>query len=819
MFIKKCDIENKELFVLGDLNCDWNKSPLDNHTQKLKSMCELYQLRQIIDEPTRVTKSSATQIDLILVNNLENISSFGVIEIGISDHSLIYAVKNLVPLKGQRICREVRNFKNFNVRLFLEDLSRIPWEIVNQFDDPNDSWQVWKSFFTEILDIHAPILRKYIKTKRIPWINASIKLLMRERDFHKMMFKKFNSETHWEKYRSIRNKISAEIKNLKADYFTTKISECLQHRNVKKSWSLINNLLGKNAKSTIINEIKTDSNVLTDKNLIANKLNDYFVNIGPSLALEVEEDHRTFAGETNVTDSECNTIFRFSDISVDQVLNNLKQLIVSKATGIDKIPAKVLKISADIVAPSLTSIFNQSLRSGIFVSDWKLARVHPIYKSEDRSKCENYRPISILPVVSKIFEKEIFRQLYDYLSVNSLISKFQSGFRPKYSTLTLLLQMCDKWLENMDEGKITGLISMDIKKAFDSINHQILMSKMKDQFGIHDNELIWFTSYLTDREQVCCVNDHISSRKPIKSGVPQGSILGPLMFLLYINDLPKYLKFTTPGLYADDTQIFASSDNYDELVDLLNSDLENISRWLSDNKLQHHATKTKLMFIGSRYNIQNKIGDKSVMFKNVPLIRYRSFKCLGVELDEHLTWEVHVNAICKKVGAGIGLLKRTKPFVPNETLHTIYKALIQPYFDYCSPLWDNCGVLLREKLQRFQNRAARVLTGANYDINSSQLLERLNWKNLETTFRFNKAVLVYNILNNGTAPCLREFFSARSDNHNDYNLRNYDTDLSIPKPKKEFLKRSFRYSGAVLWNSLSNEAKSAQSIYSFKRLI
>ena len=211
----------------------------------------------------------------------------------------------------------------------------------------------------------------------------------------------------------------------------------------------------------------------------------------------------------------------------------------------------------------------------------------------------------------------------------------------------------------MDEGKITGLVSLDIKKAFDSINHQILMSKMKDQFGIRENELNWFTSYLTDRQQVCYVKDHISSWKSIESGVPQGSILGPLMFLLYINDLPQYLKFTTPDLYADDTQIFASSDNYDELVELLNSDLKNISRWLSDNKLQHHTTKTKLMFIGSRYNIKNKIGDKLVTFKNKPLKRYRSFKCLGVELDEHLSWEVHINAICKKVGERIGVLKRT----------------------------------------------------------------------------------------------------------------------------------------------------------------
>ena len=498
------------------------------------------------------------------------------------------------------------------------------------------------------------------------------------RDFHKMMFKKSNSGIPWIRFKTYRNQVNSEIKNLKANYFKTKISECQQQNNIKKSWSLINNLLGKNSKSTVTNEISIDRNVFTDRNLIANKLNEYFVNVGPSVAHEVEENHPISADQTTIGDfdNRPNLIFHFSEINVDQVLTNLKQLEASKATGIDKIPAKILKISANIIAPSLTIIFNLSLHTGIFISDWKLARVQPIYKSEDRTKCENYRPISVLPVVSKIFEKEIFRQLHDYLSTNSLLSTFQSRFRPKHSALALLLQMCDKWLENMDDGKIAGMISMNIKKAFDSISHQILLSKMQNQFGIHDSELNWFTSYLTNREQVCCVNDHISSHKSIRSGVPQGSILGPLMFLLYINDLPKYLKFTTPGLYADDTQIYTSSDNYDELVNFLSSDSENISRWLSDNKLQHHATKTKLMFIGSPYNIRNKIGDKSVIFRNTPLLRYRSFKCLGVEIDEHLSWKVHVNEICKKISAGIGdLSARIKTGTKRDVGYNVDKRV------------------------------------------------------------------------------------------------------------------------------------------------
>ena len=180
----------------------------------------------------------------------------------------------------------------------------------------------------------------------------------------------------------------------------------------------------------------------------------------------------------------------------------------------------------------------------------------PIYKSGDRRQCENYRPISVLPVVSKVFEKEVFRQLYSYLTENSLLSNFQSGFRPKHSIVTALIQMCDQWLENMDNGKLNGVVFLDIKKAFDSINHHILLNKMAEQFRIFGMELKWFESYLMNRIQQCSVNGELSINKVISCGVPQGSILGPLLFLLYINDLPDCLKSTTPGMYADDTQIF-----------------------------------------------------------------------------------------------------------------------------------------------------------------------------------------------------------------------------------------------------------------------
>ena len=618
---------------MGDLNCDILKSPCESHTRKLQFLSSLYQFDQLIDEPTRITGTSATLIDLILTNKEENISKSGVIHLGLSDHSMIFAIRKHCIPKSRENVKYIRNFKNFNANDFLTDLSQTPWENIAQYDNPNVCWRVWYSLYLQVLDRHAPLRRMRTRGNSLPWI----------------------------------------------------------------SW-----------------------------------------------------------------------------------------------------------------------IFNLSIKKGEYVDEWKKAWVIPIYKSDDRLKCENYRPISILPIVSKILERCVFNQIYKFLNDNSLLSKHQHGFRPKHSTLTALTQMCDTLYENMDNGQLSGIVFLDIRKAFDSIDHNILLDKLKDQFGISDIELRWFESYLTNREQVCIVNNSMSSSKRIVSGVPQGSILGPLLFLLYINDLPECLQKTTPYLYADDTQISCSSNSLIELIENLNHDLNRIGEWLSRNKLQHHPTKTKIMFIGSKHLINSITFDHPVMLKNQRISRVHSFTCLGLELDENLNWNAHIQAICKKVGAGLGTLKRIKPFVPTSTLQTIYRALIQPYFDYCSPIWGVCDQRLKDKLQKFQNRVARIIVGASYEIRSADVLRSLAWENLETRRRTTKSILMYKVLNDYIGPTLKESLIRRNHMQTNYDLRNSPTDLALPKPKREFLKKSFKYSGAKLWNSLSIDTKLAESIHLFK---
>ena len=372
------------------------------------------------------------------------------------------------------------------------------------------------------------------------------------------------------KYKELRNKVNSEIRKAKSIYFCNRINDCAQSKDIGQSWKVINNLLGKNRKSNNIPQLKIDDIIISDDNLIAESLNDFFINIGAKLASEIECD--TEINNINFhPNRRRDFIFNFSETHLEEVTQQLSNLKILKSTGVDNIPAKALNLAASIVAPSLTWIFNQSIKTGIYVNEWKKARV--IYKSNDRQRCENYRPISILPVVSKILERSVFNQIYEFLNDNSLLSKYQSGFRPKNSTLTALLQMCDSFYENMDNGKLNGVVFLDIRKAFDSINHTILLQKTRLQFGITNTELKWFSSYLTNREQVCAVNGITSSPKKITCGVPQGSILGPLLFLLYINDLTDCLDKTTPCLYADDTQIFSAATDLTELNENLNHDM------------------------------------------------------------------------------------------------------------------------------------------------------------------------------------------------------------------------------------------------------
>ena len=306
------------------------------------------------------------------------------------------------------------------------------------------------------------------------------------------------------------------------------------------------------------------------------------------------------------------TTFSFKSCSSNEVRKLLEKLETKKSTGLDNLPSKMLKIAAGVLAPSLAVLFNQSISSGIVPTEWKLARVTPIFKKGKRQDVNNYRPISIIPAVAKVFERIIYDQLFKYLSDNDLLVNCQSGFRTLHSTLTSLLEASNSWSVNIDNGLINGVIFIDLKKAFDTIDHKILLRKLAS-YGIDHRALKWFDSYLSDRQQKCVVNGKLSGARAVTCGVPQGSLIGPLLFLIYINDLPNCLSKALPRMYADDTSISIAAGSLPELESALNTELANLHEWLNANKLSLHIAKTELMLIGSRQRLATTIGHSLIV--------------------------------------------------------------------------------------------------------------------------------------------------------------------------------------------------------------
>ena len=521
-----------------------------------------------------------------------------------------------------------------------------------------------------------------------------------------------------------------------------------------------------------VSEIKIGEQIIINTTEIAEQFNLYFSNIGTDLATEIppgDVEPECYLKPSTQT-------FSLKIPTVGEVRNLLRKLNVRKAAGLDKIPCKLLIVAADIIAPSLTKIYQRSIISGIFPLEWKHARVTPVFKKGKMNNPCNYRPISVIPTVAKIFEKIVYDQLYNYLNENNLLTSCQSGFRSLHSTLTALIDTTNNWSVNIDDGLLNGVVFIDLQKAFDTIDHGILMRKLCN-YGIDQTSLRWFRSYLSDRTEKCSVNGHLSNAASVSCGVPQGS---NLLFLIYINDLPNCLSVASPNKFADDTNITVAADSLTELENKINFDLENLNRWLVANRLSLSVAKTEFMVIGSHQRVRASGNEEiNVEISGKSITRVHKVKSLGLLIDEHLTWKDHVDETVKKISKAIGALKRVRPFISVKTALQIYHALIRPYFDYCSSVWGECSVTLCDKLQKLQNRAARVITRSGYDVSAKHLLISLRQDNLTKRRKKLKATLMFKILNGLAPDYLQDLLSIRTTK---YNVRN--------------LKRSFSYSAS-----------------------
>jgi hypothetical protein len=471
--------------------------------------------------------------------------------------------------------------------------------------------------------------------------------MMRKRDkLKKTAIKSNNDQKCWDSYRKIRNETNKLIKDKKKAFLKQGFDT--HKNNIKKTWQHLRHIIPSKGKDTKISIINSDNGPLTEAKDKANELNNFFANIGPKLANKIPENKFCNYDIIEGNQSE-NEHFELITVTNDYVLNQLTKLSNNKATGLDNIPSRLLKVAAPIITPIVTFLINHSFATCTFPTCWKKAKVIPVFKAGDPSDPSNYRPISILAVISKIIERVVFDQLYDYLNVNNLFNMYQSGFRPSYSTCSSLVNITEDWYNEIDKGKMIGLCMLDLKKAFDTVNHTIFLSKLK-MYGVGKYCIKWFNSYLSDRTQCTSVDGTLSDLSEIVCGMPQGSIDGPLAFLIYINDLPNCVSHCKVNMYADDTVIYYASNSLDDIKKCINEDLKIINNWLQSNKLSLNTDKTEFMLVGTRQRlntIKDNVDNISININGVSIKKVNECKHLGVIIDDTLTWNHQIDNVRK----------------------------------------------------------------------------------------------------------------------------------------------------------------------------
>ena len=465
-------------------------------------------------------------------------------------------------------------------------------------------------------------------------------------------------------------------------------------------------------------EFEINEQNVTNEHFIANEFNKYFINVGPNLAENTVCPLNICYNDYLTTPS--NNKFQFSTITAATIIETIDSLKPKTSCNLDRISSKLLKYIKNEVASPLSKIFNQSVSQSIFPSLLKSAMVLPIYKSKENNLFSNYRPISILSSVSKVFEKIMFNQMTEYLSELKLFYKSQYGFRKDHSTELATLELVDRLTYAMDRNQLPINIYLDLSKAFDTLDHDILLKKLK-YYGIIDKSLSLLKSYLTERIQQVKYNDIISDPLTIKCGVPQGSILGPLLFIVYINDIKAASNYFHPILYADDTTLCATLNSNYETSDTerLNNDLTSITNWLKANKLSLNTAKTKAILF---HTPQRRVQHPELYIDNVKVNFVDQFNFLGVILNENLKWNSHVDMVGKKISKTLGIMRKLKNTLPLNTLLNIYNALILSYLNYGNIIWGDQG----KKLFKLQKKAVRIISKSNYNSHTNPLFKKLN---------------------------------------------------------------------------------------------
>ena len=813
-FINFCKINSLDEFILcGDFN--YNLLELNNNTTlRFLTSMNTFSIHPLITKPTRITDTSATLLDNIFIRNPLEYTA-GLLNIDISDHLPIFLVKQnffLTPKSNDcisikyRIINDETLYNMYNMLIYY-DFS----EIIDN-DDCSHSVSKLTDILYETFDTCCPIKEKTISPKRFkkPWITRKILINIKKRQNYFTLFKQ--GKLSKDVYSRFRNYVNSQIRNAKKDYYK-KLFDKFQ-KDTKATWKTINNILKPNhtTKSKLIKKIMYNNENLTENLDIANAFNDFFCNIGKEITknITIENnniDHVTYLNEINVVNS-----FFFKPSNTRDIMSIISSL-KNKKSHLNVIPTSVLKFLSNILSPILSHIINKSIEKSQFPDILKNARVTPIYKAGEKSNISNYRPISVLPIISKIFEKFAYNQIYEYFNNNNFFFSNQYGFRSRMGTNQAILNHLQYLYDHLDSGKIVFSLFLDFKKAFDSVDHKILLSKL-NLYGIRGDALNWFESYLSNRHQITYVNKTYSNSKIISHGVPQGSILGPLLFLIFINDIHKCTNFFKFILFADDSTLSSVIPNTDLLAisNTINSELNNLNLWLMANKLCINDDKTKYILFSYRRKIKLPL----IKIGSYEILETDNTKFLGIFIDKSLTFKNHSNYLRQKISKSIGILYKLNKFLPNLVMQKLYFTLVYPYFLYAIEAWHSTYENTTRPLLILQKKAIRAIFNLEFRSHTNDYFKNMSTMKLPDLFKFQTCIYLYKTLNSENFDPTLNYSLEQNFNLHDHNIRN-NAKLSYKNYNLKKSKFNIKHHGPKIYNSIPEKIVTVNSLYKFKR--
>ena len=577
----------------------------------------------------------------------------------------------------------------------------------------------------------------------------------------------------------------------------------------------------KNKENTKI-VLNIDNKICFEPKKIAQYMNNFFLNIASTLVSKLPTAPNIFSINSNLLRFFYNTSknvipnsFKLNPISEQFINTELSRLNCNKCPGYDGIQAIFLKDAASEIKGVVTYLINLSITTNIFPDELKYAKVKPLFKKNKKTEVENYRPISVLSIISKILERAVHVQLEAYLTKNNILYSYQSGFRKGHSTDTCLINLLDYIRSSISEGDYVGMVMLDLQKAFDTVNHTVLCEKLKLMcVGCVD----WFVSYLSNRKQFVTINNINSSPGLVTCGVPQGSILGPLLFLCYINDMSLSVNCRLL-LYADDSTLLVRGKDPQIIADILSENLKSCSNWLVDNKLSLHLGKTEAILFGSKRKLKKNtsfhVKCDDTIIKNVNSVKY-----LGLTLDDNLSGESIVYNILKKASSRLRFLYRYSNILNVKSRKTLCSALIQCHFDYSSSSWySGINKGLKRKLQVMQNKMIRYILNldSRAHLGCSEF-ENVNMLNVCDRVKQNKLNHVHNIWN-GTSPAyIKENVNRICDTELRNCTRASANNFFLPRVEMQGIS-TFYYSGIKDWNSLPASIKQIQDEEAFRNRV